>query len=280
MKPSFGAISRTGVLTQAPALDQIGGFARSLEDLALLMDAMFGHDPADLATRPEPAPRLSEQLAAAPRLKPRLAFVETARWPEAEEDTKAAFAELIEALGDAVQPVQLPSRFDQGWEMHRRIMLSELAHSLAPAYARGRPAEGEKLLSDRLAQMIEEGRQVSAVAYHEARAAQRALQAELDQLFAVYDAVLTPAAPGQAPRGMATGSPVFCSLWTLTGVPAISLPILSGTEGLPIGLQMVGGFGEDGRLLATARWVLEALAPPARAGGKAPAKAARPRRRS
>jgi Asp-tRNA(Asn)/Glu-tRNA(Gln) amidotransferase A subunit family amidase len=261
MKPSFGAISRAGVLTQAPALDQIGGFARSLEDLALLLDAMIGHDPADLATRPEPAPRLAEQLARAPRLKPRLAFVESARWPEAEEDTKAAFAELIETLGDAVQPVQLPSFFDQGWEMQRRIMLSELAHNLAPAYARGRPAKGEQLLSDRLAAMIEEGRQVSAVAYHEARAAQRVMQAELDELFAVHDAVLTPAAPGQAPRGMATGSPVFCSLWTLAGVPALSLPILSGADGLPIGVQMVGGFGEDGRLLATARWVTELVAP-------------------
>ncbi|HKY93793.1 MAG TPA: amidase, partial [Kiloniellales bacterium] len=278
MKPSFGLIPRSGVLNLSETLDTIGGYGRSLEDVALLVDALAGHDAGDPATRPDPAPRLADYLAAAPRLKPRLAFVETPRWEETEADTRAAFSELVESLGDAIQRVELPGWFAGAWEAQRVIMHSEMAHNLKAEYERGRPPGGEALMSDRLAALIEDGRAVRAVDYLQARALQRAVQAELDELFAVYDAVLTPAAPGQAPKGTATGSPVFCTLWTLAGVPALSLPVLSGADGLPIGLQMVGGFGEDARLLATAHWVLEQVAPAARAGGgKRPA--AKPRRR-
>jgi Asp-tRNA(Asn)/Glu-tRNA(Gln) amidotransferase A subunit family amidase len=267
MKPTFGLIPRTGVLNLSETLDTVGGYGRSLEDVALLIDALAGHDAGDAATRPEPAPRLAAYLAQAPRLKPRLAFVETPRWAEAEADTKAAFAELRDVLGDAVQPVELPAWAAGAWDAQRVIMHSEMAHNLGSDYERGRLRDGEPLMSDRLAQLIEDGRTVRAIDYHQARALQRALQAELAELFSAYDAILTPAAPGQAPTGMATGSPVFCTPWTLAGTPAVSLPILSGAEGLPIGLQIVGGTGEDARLLATARWVLEAVAaeqPPAR----------------
>jgi len=270
-KPSFGLLSRAGVLTQSPSLDQLGCFARSLEDLALLTDALAGFDAADPATRPEAAPGLAQHLATAPRLKPKLAFVETPRWAEATPDTRAALAELCAALGDAIEPVTLPASFEAAWEMHRRIMLSELAHSLSGPHEQHRSQ-----LSERLAGMLDEGRQVSAVAYHAARAAQRALRADLAELFAVYDAIVTPAAPGEAPQGLeSTGSPVFCTPWTLAGVPALSLPIMRGSHGLPLGAQLVGGEGEDGRLLAVARWVLEragAAAAPAKQAKKGSAR--------
>jgi Asp-tRNA(Asn)/Glu-tRNA(Gln) amidotransferase A subunit family amidase len=71
-----------------------------------------------------------------------------------------------------------------------------------------------------------------------------------------YDALLTPAASGTAPRTLeSTGDPSFCTLWTLAGVPAISLPIMRGANGLPIGVQLVGPPDGDARLLRTARWL-------------------------
>ena len=77
-------------------------------------------------------------------------------------------------------------------------------------------------------------------------------------MFDRYDAILTPAAPGEAPSGLgATGNPVFNGLWTLCGVPALSLPLLEGPNGLPLGVQLVGRLGEDARLLRTARWLVE-----------------------
>ncbi len=82
----------------------------------------------------------------------------------------------------------------------------------------------------------------------------------LDRLFERFDAIITPAATGEAPRGMAdTGSPTFCTLWTYCGVPAVTLPLLEGPNGMPVGVQVVGRRGEDGRLLRTARWLARAL---------------------
>ena len=274
LKPSHGLIPRTGVLNLSETLDTVGGYGRSLADVALLIDALSGHDAGDPATAPEPGPRLAEYLATAPRLKPRLAFVETPRWSEAEPDTKAGFAELIEVLGDAVLRVELPPWFAGAWDAQRIIMHSEMAHNLKAEYQRGRPQAGDTRMSDRLAQLIEEGRDLRAADYLQALALQRALRAELAELFTSFDAILTPAAPGQAPVGMATGSPVFCTPWSLAGTPAVSLPILTGAGGLPIGVQMVGGVGEDARLLATARWVLDAVTSPERPGKAAGGKVA------
>ena len=79
-----------------------------------------------------------------------------------------------------------------------------------------------------------------------------------DELFMErYDAILTPAALGTAPKGLgATGDPVFCTPWTLFGMPAISLPLLKGENGLPLGVQLVGRREFDARLMRTARWLV------------------------
>jgi Asp-tRNA(Asn)/Glu-tRNA(Gln) amidotransferase A subunit family amidase len=86
--------------------------------------------------------------------------------------------------------------------------------------------------------------------------------ASLDELFMErYDAILTPAAPGVAPRGLgSTGDPRFCTLWTLLGMPALSLPLMQGAGGLPLGAQLVGRKGFDARLMRTARWLAAKLA--------------------
>ncbi len=78
-------------------------------------------------------------------------------------------------------------------------------------------------------------------------------------MFDEYDAILTPAALGPAPAIESTGSPIFCSTWSLLGTPAISLPLLASENGLPIGVQLVGRRGNDARLLRTARWLVKTL---------------------
>jgi len=101
---------------------------------------------------------------------------------------------------------------------------------------------------------------VPAVDYLEALDWRQALNNGLEPLFERYDAIITPAAPGEAPRDLGTtGSPVFNALWTLCGVPAVTLPLLKGPNGLPVGVQLVGQCGEDARLLRTARWLVSAL---------------------
>ena len=77
-----------------------------------------------------------------------------------------------------------------------------------------------------------------------------------NEVFADYDAILTPATPGEAPVGLdATGSPIFCTLWTFTGLPAITLPLMNGEAGMPLGVQLIGKKGDDARLMRTAAWL-------------------------
>jgi Asp-tRNA(Asn)/Glu-tRNA(Gln) amidotransferase A subunit family amidase len=108
--------------------------------------------------------------------------------------------------------------------------------------------------------LIERGRKALAVDYTRALAGSATLSAALDGVFDEYDAILTPAAPGPAPRGLdSTGNPAFCSMWTYLGTPAVTLPLLQSDSGLPIGVQLVGRRGNDARLLRTANWLVKTL---------------------
>ena len=254
-KPTHGMIPRTGLLRQEPALDTVGVFARMVTDAALLADAIAGHDPLDPDTRLMAPPRLFDIAQSEPPVTPALAFVKTPLWDRAADETKEGFAELVEALADTCTEVALPEVFSEGARAQRTLMDAGFARNLGRYYDRGK----EKL-SDHARNMIEEGRKVLAVDYLEALDWREALNNGLEQLFDRYDAIVTPAAPGEAPRDLSTtGDPVFNALWTLCGVPAVTLPLLAGPHGLPVGVQLVGRRGEDARLLRTARWLVKTV---------------------
>jgi Asp-tRNA(Asn)/Glu-tRNA(Gln) amidotransferase A subunit family amidase len=253
VKPSHGLISRAGVLQLSRKLDHVGAFARSLPDLALILEAIAGHDAADPDTEPFAAPDFRAVQREPPPLPPRFAFVRTPVWDKAESETQAAFKELVTALGSAVEPVDLPGSWVEAWEVHRTIMAVDMAHNLAPLVARGAP-------SRELGELLAHGGKVSAIHYLGALAQTRRFGAGLADIFNAYDAIVTPAAPGVAPKGLgSTGDPAFCTLWTLTGLPTLSLPLLVGEGGLPLGVQLVGPPGRDGRLLRTATALIEML---------------------
>ncbi|HEX9767749.1 MAG TPA: amidase [Kiloniellales bacterium] len=250
-KPSHGLISRHRVLQQSRTLDHVGVFARSIPDCALVAQQLLGFDERDPDTAPRATLKLVETTMEEPPVTPHLGFVKTAVWDRADEDTKEAFAELTEHLGDEVSEYQLPSPFDDVLDVHRTIMEADLARSFAREYERGKAK-----LSANLREMIERGLDVRAVAYNDAVGRIPLLRGLLGQPFERCDAILTPAAVGEAPLGLeSTGDPCFCTLWTLCGMPAITLPLLRGTNGMPIGVQLVGPKGDDARLLRTARWL-------------------------
>jgi Asp-tRNA(Asn)/Glu-tRNA(Gln) amidotransferase A subunit family amidase len=128
---------------------------------------------------------------------------------------------------------------------------------------------GEQL-SAVLRALIERGRGRLAIDYAKALSAVEPLNTTLDSVFEEYDAILTPAAPGPAPLGEATGNPVFCSIWTYLGAPAITLPLMATEDGMPLGVQLVGRRGNDARLLRTARWLVKTLAGGGRKGAGKP----------
>ena len=229
--------------------------AADLEGLAFVAEPLMAFDARDPASRACARPALLEVLRTAPPVPPTLAFVRSPVWDQAAEDTKAGFAELVDALGERVEEAALPASFDDAIALHRTIMQADLAKSFARDYDRGRDR-----LTARLCEMIEAGQRVLALDYNRALERAAALNAALDEMFTRYDAILTPAAPGEAPKGLgSTGSPVFCTTWTLCGTPAVTLPLLTGASGLPIGVQLVGAKGDDARLLRTARWLIETL---------------------
>ena len=254
-KPSFGLVPRTGVLKRSPALDTVSVFARHLEDIALCMEALAGFDAGDPATRPVAPPAFRAILDQSPPLRPRLAFVRTPMWERAEAGTTLAFEELVETLGPCVGVQDLGEPMRQAWQWHRTIMEADIAASFALEYELGRDR-----LSAALRAQIERGQGVTAVDYIQARDRSAILHEVFDDLFDRYDAIVTPAAAGPAPANLAdTGDPAFCTLWTLCGMPALSLPLMSSEDGLPMGVQLVGKRGDDARLLRTARWLVESL---------------------
>jgi Asp-tRNA(Asn)/Glu-tRNA(Gln) amidotransferase A subunit family amidase len=256
-KPTHGLVSRHGVLTLSRTLDQVGLFARSIDDIALLAAQLVRYDENDPDTRPRARIPFVEVAAEEPPLPPMFAFVKTPYWERADEDTKEGFAELIEQLGERVEEIEmLPSAID-AWELHRTIMEAEMAANLEREWDKGRDR-----LSEQLRSQIERGRNVRAIDYQRALSRIGPIYESFLELFEQrYDAILTPAATGAAPKGLSsTGDPVFCTLWTLCGMPAISLPLLQGANGLPLGVQLVGPRNGDARLLRTARWLAAQVA--------------------
>lgn len=254
-KPTHGLISRTGILRQSRILDHVGVFARSLPDAALLAQELMAFDASDPDMRPRARPRLFESVSHPLPLPPRFAFVKTPMWGEASADTQAAFAELVESLGDQVTEVSLPEPFAEGVDLHRVIMEADLALSFAPEYE-----QGAAQLSAKLRETLERGRRHLAVDYNRAAARIAVYNTALDDVFHEMHAIVTPATAGEAPRGLdSTGNPVFCTLWTFCGLPAVTVPVMEGADGMPIGVQLVGPRGDDARLLQCARWLVDHL---------------------
>ncbi len=253
-KPTHGRISRHGVLPLSRFLDHIGVFARSVDDIALISDALMRFDNNDPDMTPAAAPGMFEIATSEPPAPPRFSFVKTAAWANAAEDAREAILELVDALGDACGEAPLPESFGHVQTYIKRVMNVDLAYNLADHMKRGADQ-----LASVLQEMIEDGRQTSAVDYLHGRDARSYYRALLEETFEECDALLTLAALSTAPEGMATGDASANSLWSLTGLPAVTLPLLVGENGMPLGVQLVAPAGDDARLLRSANWLIDRL---------------------
>jgi len=251
-KPTHGLIPRHGILQLSRTLDHVGLFARGIDDLALLLEQLQGYDERDPDTRPRARVDYQRIANEEPPLEPMFAFIKTPHWERTDPDLKEAYAELQEALGPQIEEVELFPSAAEGWDWQRTIMEAEMSSNLEPLWLAGKDK-----LSERLRGLMERGRETRVVDYQRTLRRLAPTIESFDELFRErYDAILTPPALGTAPKGLgATGDPAFCVLWTLLGMPAITLPLMQGANGLPLGVQLVGRKGYDARLLRTARWL-------------------------
>ena len=243
-KPSFGTIPRAGVKMLCDSLDTVGTMARNVADAAFFAGVVAGRpELRDIA--PSEAP-------------PRFGLYRTPMWDEAEPETAAALDRTraaLERAGARVEEIAVPAEHRRLTEAQQSIMGFELVRGLA--YER---LQHSAELSPPLAQLLDAGLAVGAPEYDAAIAETAAARARLDGFFGACDALLTPAAPGEAPRGLGhTGNPVFNRMWTLLGVPCVTLPAVWGESGLPTGIQLVGRIGDDARLMAAALFAERAL---------------------
>ncbi len=250
-KPTFGAVPRRGVLMQSHTLDTLGVFASDPMGVAMIAEVLFGYDAADSATRLVPAAKLLDTARSQPPLAPVFAMIRPPGWDDVDRDMQEAFDELREALGDQAFEVELPALFDGAADQRRIINFAEMARYYY-RYAK----TGSDKLSDVTRAAIEEGNATPARDYIAALDWRKIVNAGLSEIFERCDAILCPAALGPAPVGLEfTGNPIMNGLWTLAGTPALSLPLLTSADGLPMGIQVVGAPDDDARLLRTANWL-------------------------
>ncbi|MGI9407362.1 MAG: amidase [Hyphomicrobiaceae bacterium] len=250
-KPTRGIISRRGVLATSETLDQVGVFGRTLGDVAVLADVLGGYDPEDAATYVRPKPRIARGAAEEVPVEPAFAWFELHYHDRLTGDAREGFEELLEALGDRVERFPAPESLAPLLEHHQVIHEYEIARHLKADI----DTHWDQI-SETIKPALERGQNYSDDRYREALAIVSAARDYFAEMFNDVDAIITPSATGEAPSlASGTGDPVFCTIWTLAGLPCVSLPLMSGQNGLPIGVQLIGSSEHDDRLLRTANWM-------------------------
>jgi Asp-tRNA(Asn)/Glu-tRNA(Gln) amidotransferase A subunit family amidase len=242
-KPSFNTISRYGVKQVSDSLDTVGTFSRNVKDTALLMAGLTGR----------------KEFLKTSKLKPlKIAICRTNNWSQAENamiDSIYFTRKLFSKNGIIIEEINLPNIFQNLDAAHHEIEYFELSRALQHEYL-----SSPKLLSEAIKLRIENGQNINLSQYHMAlELSQKCKEIATNKIFSKYDLLLTPSALGEAPKGLAsTGNATFNRIWTLLGLPCISLPGFKGPNKLPLGIQFIGPIRSDIEVLSKALWI-EAL---------------------
>ena len=252
LKPTFGRVSRYGVYPVAESLDTMGPMVRSVEDAALMLNALAGHDINDADSSERPTEDYL-QAALAQGKPPRLGLVRQFFMEQCDDETRANTVSVAEKLQDAgamVEDVALPAEFEAVLLAQRTLMAVEGAQVHERNFA-ARPDD----YSANVRGVVEQGLATSGLTYLKAKHLQREFARGVHAAIRGYDALLMPTTPAPAPPSReTTGDPKFQSPWTFGGFPEITLPSGLSEGGMPLGVQLVAGHFDDAGLLAVAAW--------------------------
>jgi aspartyl-tRNA(Asn)/glutamyl-tRNA(Gln) amidotransferase subunit A len=254
LKPSYGRVSRKGVLPLAWTLDHPGVLCRTVEDAALLLGAIAGPDASDPGCSTRPADDYAAVLSDARR--PRLLVLDDFLG-RAQPEARASFERTVQLLADAGATIArgaFPSRAETLISTHAIVMQAETA-----SVHRRILAEHADAYAPRIRAYAEVGMSIPAVDYVDAQRLRRRLRAEARQLLGRADCLLLPTVSGPSPAPDTTGDPTFQGPFSLLGLPAITVPSALTADGRPLGLQLVGRDFGEAALLRAAAWCERAL---------------------
>lgn len=255
-KPTFGRISRLGVIPHAQSFDHVGVLARSVADAATLLSVLAGYDPADPDCVLAPVDDYVGAIrTAAP---PRIGLIRGWFFQESDAETRLAIEDVAQKLaraGATIVEVDLGIDFGYGYEAHRTMQQTEIGHFHAPMFKDHEDEYGPKV-----ADYIRKGFEYKATDYVTAMNYRREMQEHSRAALVDVDVLLTPTASGPAPRDLTqTGDTRFQSAWSFTGFPSITIPVGLSGNGLPLGAQFACGPFNETRLLSAAHWAEQTL---------------------
>ena len=250
-KPSYGLISRSGVLKVSDKLDTIGVFGRSVKDVALLAKSLIRKDLYDTSTIYFSSERMLDVCEEKLEFDPKFIFYKTKNWKNINKKSQEAFEFLIKSFKKNIELYDEPSYFKEIPKYHQIIHEVDMANNFQVYYDKDKSK-----LSKEMNDAISRGLKYSAKDYSDAIDFMKQSYESYKEVFEDYYGILTPSSNGVADKGLgSTGSADFQKIWTYLGLPAISLPLLTGENDLPLGLQLVGNKFDDLRFLGTAKWL-------------------------
>jgi Asp-tRNA(Asn)/Glu-tRNA(Gln) amidotransferase A subunit family amidase len=249
-KPSYGLISRNGVLRTSYTLDHIGMFGRTVEDVALLAKVLIKKDYHDQATIYYSAENILDETKKKPAYEPKFIFYKSDYWKIIDKKSREAFEYFIKSFKN-IEVFDTPSYFKDIHKYHQIIHETDLANNFATYYKKYKTK-----LSKYMQTAIAKGNKHSAKEYAEAIDFKKRSYESYREVFEDYHGVLTPSSPGVALKGLkSTGTAEFNKVWSYLGTPCISLPLLEGENNLPLGVQLIGDLYDDHRFLGVANWL-------------------------
>ena len=254
-KPTRGVISRRGVLRTSESLDQVGVFARTPKDAAELCDVLGSYDPSDPKSYARPRPQMAEACLTSAPVKPNFVYLDMPYHDRLSQDVNSGMTELMTALGGQIERFDASKNMADLIDVHKVIQDYEISRNLDATLS-----PNWEQVSEPLQAVILSGREVSDAQYEDALGVMQSASTFFDKFFHDYDAILAPSVAGEAPKfGDGTGDPIFCTIWSLAGLPSLNIPLMVSSNGLPIGVQLIGAAEEDDRLFRTANWILKKL---------------------
>ena len=254
-KPSFGLISRTGILKQSSFLDQVGVFSRTVEDAAYFSKVLIKKDLYDCDTVHYSADNMMDELNKELEFEPKFIFYKTESWKKISKKNQEIFNYFIKSFKKNIEVFDEPSYFKDISKYHKIIHETDMARSFSDYYRLSKKSLGKNLVK-----AIERGKKYSAYEYGEAIDFRSRAYESYKEVFDDYYGIITPSALGVADKGLtSTGSPELSTIWTYMGLPTLNLPVLTGENNLPLGLQMIGNKFDDLRFLKYAKWLEQEL---------------------